>query len=97
VIPEKRPGGLGWPVGSGLLAFAFLLWGGRARRTLSRNLLVGLCVFAAGFAISCGGGGGTKTNSNPPPPPPTYTAYSVVVTGTANGITHNAKITVEAQ
>ena len=97
VIPEKRPGGLGWPVGSGLLAFAFLLWGGRARRTLSRNLLVGLCVFVAGFAISCGGGGGTKTNNNPPPPPPTYTAYSVVVTGTANGITHNAKITVEAQ
>jgi subtilase family serine protease len=51
-----------------------------------------LCI-ALFFVASCGGGSPSQTQT-PPPPPVTTTASSVVVTGTANGVIHNAKITV---
>ncbi len=54
-------------------------------------VLLAVCLMA-----SCGGGGGSTTPSNPTPPAnstPSGT-YTVLVTGTANGIVHNAKVTV---
>jgi len=58
-------------------------------------MLLSLGLFATlFFATGCGSGGGSQ-NIQPPPPPPTLTTYSVVVSATAaNGIVHNAKITV---
>ena len=85
-----------WPVTAGLLCCCFLFIGGRAGRGLRQSLLLSLCFFAAMAAISCGGGGSSST-TNPPPPPTNGSAagtYSVVVTGTANGIVHNARIIV---
>jgi hypothetical protein len=86
----------GWPA-AGMLAFSFILLRGRASRKFQRSMLLSLCIFAAMWTVSCGssggsggggGGGGGQTT------PPTLTTYSVVVTGTANGIIHNAKVTV---
>lgn len=80
--------------GSGVL-FACVLMGGfanRKRRRLAMSLSLSLLATAL-FAAGCGGGGSQPIQ--PPPPPPIGTAYSVVVTGTANnGIVHNAKIIV---
>jgi hypothetical protein len=42
------------------------------------------------FVAGCGAG----SNPTVQVPPPEGTAYSVVVTGTANGIVHDAQITV---
>ena len=83
-----------WPMAAGMLCFGLLFAGGRASRKFRRSLLLTLCFFAAMAAISCGGGGSSSTT---PPPPVNGTAagtYSVVVTGTANGIIHSVKITV---
>lgn len=64
----------------------------RKRRLVA---LAGIGFFAALlFFAGCGGGSGTQTPPPPPPPPANGVAYSVVVTGTANGVIHNAKITV---
>ena len=78
--------------GSGFV-FAFVLMTGFANHKRKRfpiGLSLGL-LGAALLAAGCGGGGSRTVQ--PPPPPPTGTAYTVVVTGTANGIVHNAKIT----
>jgi hypothetical protein len=54
-------------------------------------MLLSLGLFAALFAVAgCGSGGG----QNVQPPPANAATYSVVVSATANGIIHNAKITV---
>jgi hypothetical protein len=82
-----------WPVAAGLLCGCFLFIGGRAGRKFRRSLLFGLCFLAAMAAISCGG----SSSITPPQNPINGSAagtYSVVVTGTANGIIHNARITV---
>lgn len=57
-------------------------------------MLLTLCLFAAMLVTGCGGGGSTTTITQPPPNGTPSGAYSVLVTGTANGIIHNAKITV---
>ncbi len=78
---------------SGLL-FACVLVSGfanRKRRLLAAPLRLSLLA-ALFLAAGCGGGGGQTVQ--PPPPPPVGTAYGVVVSATANGIVHNAKITV---
>ena len=90
VPPRSRQSWLGVEGG---FVFAAVLLGGfvNRKRGLSKLLSVGL--FAALFvAAGCGGGG--SQNVQPPPPPPNGVAYSVVVSATANGIIHNAKITV---
>jgi hypothetical protein len=84
---------------AGVLAFGFIFAGGRASRKLRRSVLLSLGLFAALFATSCGGASGTSqsTSSSPqttPAAPSPPGSYSVLVTGTANGIVHNAKITV---
>jgi hypothetical protein len=88
-----------WPVGTGMLAICLFLAGGRAHRRLRRSMLLSLCLLATMLTISCsggvnssgGGGGGGGGGSTAPP---VLVTYSVLVTGTANGIVHNAKITV---
>jgi hypothetical protein len=91
LVPSKGQRQSRWPVGPSMIAFAFLLVGGRASRKLRRNMLLTLCLFAAMLVIGCGGGTIPTITQTPPP---TLVTYSVVVTGTANGIIHNAKITV---
>jgi hypothetical protein len=84
-----------WPVVPATLALTFLLIGGRTTRKFRKSLLLSLCLFAAMTTISCGSTGGTTviTKTQPPPPPP-FATYSVLVTATASGAIHNAKITV---
>jgi hypothetical protein len=85
-----------------MLAFSFILLRGRASRKFQRSMLLSLCIFAAMWTVSCGssggsgggGGGGGAGGGGGQTTPPTLTTYSVVVTGTANGIIHNAKVTV---
>ena len=84
-----------WPVVPATLAFALLLIGGGATRKFRKSLLLTLCLCAAMTTISCGSTGGTSViTRTQPPPPSTFTTYSVLVTATASGAIHNAKITV---
>ena len=95
LVPSKCPRQSGWPVAAGILAFGFFLGGGQGHRKRRRSLLLSLCIFTAILMISCGGGSTTTPTPTPTPTPaPTLVSYSVVVTGTANGIVHNAKIAV---
>ncbi|MGH9617548.1 MAG: Ig-like domain repeat protein, partial [Acidobacteriaceae bacterium] len=93
--PLSRQRQSGGPEAAGMLAFGLLFACGGAHRKLRRSALICLCLFAGMVTVSCGGG-----SAPPPPPPPGPTpsaVYSVIVTGTANGIVHNAKITVVVQ
>jgi len=52
-------------------------------------------VLGAFLLASCGGGGGGGGGSNPPPVNGTPAGtYTVLVTGTANGIVHNTVVSV---
>jgi len=79
-----------------MLCFGFLFAGSRARRRLSRGMLFSLGLCAILTAASCGGSSSSSTTTTTTPPPGSSAAgtYSVLVTATANGITHNAKIAV---
>jgi hypothetical protein len=99
-LAAPRPqGSHRWPMAAGMLCFGLLFFSGRASRKLRRSLLLSLLFCAALTATGCnsisgytqGSGGGHQQQ-----PPPTLVTYSVVVTGAANGIVHNAKITVVA-
>jgi hypothetical protein len=84
-----------WLGASGGFMFASVLAGGLRNRQRRLAMLFSLAVFAAlFFAAGCGSG---SHSIPPPPPPPNATTYSVVVSGTANGITHNAKVIVSVQ
>jgi len=85
-----------WPIAAGMLCFGFLFAGSRARRRLSRGMLFSLGLCAILTAASCGGSSSSSTTTTTTPPPGSSAAgtYSVLVTATANGITHNAKIAV---
>jgi hypothetical protein len=95
----KQPGSIRWPMAAGMVFFGFLLAGGRAHRKIRRSLLLSLALFAAFAATGCNSISGSTQGSTPTPAPtpkpaPTLVTYTVVVTGTANGIVHNATITV---
>ena len=79
--------------GSGIVFACVLVSGlgnGKRRRFII-SLKLGLLAIVL-VAIGCGGGGNQTVQ--PPQPPPVGTAYSVLVSATADGIVHNAKITV---
>ncbi len=59
-------------------------------------MLLSLGLFAALFAVAGCGSGGSQGGQQPPPPANAGT-YSVVVSATANGIIHNAKVMVVVQ
>jgi hypothetical protein len=94
-IGEKR----GLLAASTGFALAFLLVLVSPRRELRRALLLSFALLALGtFAASC------TTNSSPPPPPPPppnlnapVGSYTVLVSGSSGGITHNVKVTVVVQ
>jgi hypothetical protein len=48
------------------------------------------------FVASCGGGG-NSIGQQQQQPPPSYATYNVLVSGTANGILHSAKVIVLVQ
>jgi hypothetical protein len=94
------PSRSGWVMATGMLAFGLIFVGGQARRKLRQSSLPGFCLFAAMLTTSCGGGGASTISTvtiSQSSPPPTLVTYSVVVTGTANGVTHNAKVIVAIQ
>ena len=68
----------------------------RRRKFMAPAILAVFAIFI--FQVACGGhSGGTVT---PPPPGTTNTpagTYSVVITAAANGVIHNAKVTVVVQ
>lgn len=82
---------LSWFGIGGSLLLASVVLGKRRHKGRLALAVVSSVVLAA--LVACGGGG----SSNPPPPPsppPNRAVYSVVVTATASGIAHNAKVTV---
>lgn len=84
-----------WPMMAGAFVFGLFFIRRVRKNSLSRSILLCAALVACLGAVSCGGinsSGGS--GSTTPPPPPAATAYSVVVTATANGIVHNAVITV---
>jgi len=100
--PASHPGSLaGFAATSAALAFIVLL--PFRRRRLPNALLNLLLLAAASTLIACSGSGGGTSNPVPPPtPPPVITnapagAYSVTVTATSGGITHNAAIAFNIQ
>jgi len=88
------PGRLGWLGAGGGFVLASVVLSGFTNRKRRLAMLMSLGLFAALFAAAgCGGGqGGQK-----PPPPANAGTYSVVVSATANGIIHNAKVIVVVQ
>jgi len=79
-----------WLAGGGFM-LASVLVGGFGNRKRRLAMLISLGLFAALIAVAgCGSGGSQSVQ----PPPPNAATYSVVVSATANGIIHNAKITV---
>jgi len=90
---SSRSGHAGWLGAGGTLICAFVLLSGLSSSKRKPRRLLTLGVFAGlAFAASCGGGSSTQQKQ----PPPAVT-YSVVVSGTANGIVHNAKVLVVVQ
>ena len=91
VAATKASGGsAAWPIAVGFTLFFF--WrGGKNRRMLLRGAMVCVALGLAVAATGCGGGSTLSTQKSTPPTAPTYA--SVLVTGTANGIVHNARIT----
>jgi hypothetical protein len=83
-----------WPAAAGALLFGMLFVRRFRKTAFSRSMLLALCALAALCTVSCGTISSSSSSSSSPPPTPAATAYSVVVTGTANGIVHSATITV---
>jgi len=82
-----------WPGAGGGVALGVVLLMGLTIRKRRFVMAAGVSLVAVLlFIASCGGNG--TSSSTPPPPPPNANVYSVVVTGTANGYIHNAKVSV---
>ncbi len=94
-----RSGRGGWVRTGTALALGFVLvlpW----RRRWRTGIALLAIVLAVSFLASCGGNPSVKTgNSNPTPSanPTPAGGYTVLVTGTANGIVHNALVYVVVQ
>jgi hypothetical protein len=94
--PGQRPPR--WPAAAATLAFCLLFvrrgrFMGGGRGAWLRSVWLSLALFAA-FAFTGCGGGSTTSKTNPPPGSTPAGTYTIVVTGTANGMVHNAVITV---
>ncbi|MGC1461025.1 MAG: Ig-like domain repeat protein [Terracidiphilus sp.] len=83
-----------WPAAAGALLFGMLFVRRFRKTALSRSMLLALCALAVLCTVSCGTISSSSSGNSSPPPAPAATAYSIVVTGTADGIVHNATITV---
>ena len=87
---------LGWLGAEGGFLLVSVVLGGFTRRKRRLAMLFSLALFTALFAAA-GCGGGSGKGRQPPPPPANGVTYSVLVTATANGIVHNAKVMVVVQ
>jgi subtilase family serine protease len=94
LVTPRQQGSIHWPIAMGVLFLGFLFAGGRAGSKFRRSLMLGLCLFAAMLASSCGGGISNSSSTSTSTTATAPDTYSVLVTGTANGIVHNARITV---
>ncbi len=91
-----RPGRARWLGAGGLALCVLLVLPLRRHRWSSVACLT--ILLAACFLSACGGGAKTGVSVTPPPANGTpYGTYTVLITGTANGITHNSKLTVVVQ
>jgi hypothetical protein len=91
---ERLP--IPWPVSAG--AFAFCLFFVRRKNRLWRSMLPVLLALVCISTIACGSNAGTQsTQTTTTPPPPATATYTVLVTGTANGIAHNVAVSVVVQ
>jgi len=90
-----------WPLAGSLVLGFVLLAGGRKKIGSPRFAMSVATLTLLMICVACGGGGksGGKIVAPPPPPtPPTpLNAHTVVVTGGANGISHNVKVIVVVQ
>jgi hypothetical protein len=91
-----RGGRLIWLAAESSLMMGMVWIGGFGRRKRRGAIVLSVVVFVLLVAfVGCGSGGGSGTSPPPPPPPPaSVSTYSVVVSGTANGIEHDAKVIV---
>ena len=93
-VRPEAPVSMAWPDGPAVALASLALLAVARRRRRRALLALGLCAGAVLFA-ACGGGGG---NGNPGGgggnPPPNAATYTVIVSASANGMVHNAKITV---
>lgn len=96
VPPRSDPGSrAAWLAADAVFLLACLVLTGFTDRRRRQAMLVSASLLATLMLLpACGSGG---QNHQPPPPPANAIAYSVVVTGTANGIIHNAKVVVMVQ
>jgi len=84
--------------GGGLMVVSFVLRGLTDRKRRRSVLLALVVLVGVSIAPGCGSGSNQSNPPPPPPPPPPNShIYSVLVTATANGIIHNAKVTVVVQ
>ncbi len=90
------PGRLGRLGAGGGFMLASVILSGFTDRKRRLAMLLSLGLFAALFAVAGCGSGGSQGGQQPPPPANAGT-YSVVVSATANGIIHNAKVMVVVQ
>ncbi len=90
-------GSAAWLAAMGL--FGALVWIGGSSTQRKQKALFPLALIAAlAFVASCGGGGNNMTTSTAAGTPPSSpTMENVVVTGTGNGIVHNATVQVALQ
>jgi hypothetical protein len=90
----QRSQGARWPMIAGALVFGLIVIRRVRKDSLWRSMLLCAVLVGSMGAVSCGSINSSGGSSSTPPPTPAATAYSVVVTATANGIVHNAVITV---
>ncbi|MGA7342423.1 MAG: Ig-like domain repeat protein [Terracidiphilus sp.] len=83
-----------WPLAAGTLAFCMLLVRPRKGRAFLTSAMLCLALSATMAISSCGGGSSTGSNKPPPANGTPAGTYSILVTGTGNGIVHDAKIGV---
>jgi hypothetical protein len=98
-MPDHSDRRVGWLVGGGGFLVAGMVLGAFTDRKLRPAMLLRfglLLVMTAGLfvAAGCSTGGNSQLQPSPPPPPPNGVTYSVVVSGAANGIIHNVKLSV---
>lgn len=98
VAPAQGQTRGGWLGAGTVLAASVLLWFPIRRRRWTGMVCLSILAAVALVTVGCGGSGNSGGGSNPPPVNGTPAGrYTVVVTGTANGIVHNAVIGVLVQ
>jgi hypothetical protein len=101
LVPPSGPVPSGWLRVQATLVFAGFLAGTLVHRKFSQRMALGFGCVAILLVASCGSGGGSSKTGPPPPPPPAQSTagitYTVVVSGTANGIIHNTNVIVVVQ